>query len=212
MKGTSRNMVSVVLTGMLLSLASAGLSNDPAEKSGSMIRGTVKIPKKIHSKDVVVYLKEVPGDFDGDGKVVEMDQKGKIYVPHVLPILWGTKVRFKNSDTFLHNVHAYQGRYSIFNKTTPSPTKVKSASEVIELFNRAGEYAILCDIHPEMEAYILSLKNPYFTKINEDGSFEIKNVPEGNFDLVVWSPDKKIDPISVTVTKGSPTTVSLILK
>lgn len=205
----TRNKISILLAGVLLSMAGPGLSISLAKDTGNIIRGNVELSRRTNPKDVVVYLVEVPGDYEGAGTIVEMDQKGKIYTPHVLPVLWGTKVHFKNSDTFLHNVHAYQGRHSIFNKTTPVTQKEGPVYSVHELFNRAGEYAILCDVHPEMEAFILVLKNPFFTKLNQDGSFEIADVPEGTYKIAVWSPKKKVEPVPVTVGKNTVIKLSL---
>ena len=205
----TNNKTSILLAGLLLGVVGPGLCAGLAESSGNVLRGNVDLPHKTDPKDVVVYLADVPGDFEGAGRIVEMDQKGKTFVPHVLPVLWGTKVQFKNSDVFFHNVHGYQGRYSVFNKATPVSKLEGSISRIDQLFNRAGEFAILCDVHPEMEAFILVLKNPFFTKLNKDGSFEIEGVPEGTYKIGIWSPKKRAEPIPVTVGKNTDIQLSL---
>ena len=45
---------------------------------------------------------------------------------------------------------------------------------------------VICDIHPWMTAWWMVLDNPYFAVTDENGNFEIKNVPAGTQKVVVW--------------------------
>lgn len=179
--------------------------------NGGMVEGTITLPSKVAGENVIVYLKDVPGEYEGAGTTVDMDQKGKKFLPHVLPVLWGTDVRFINSDAFLHNVHGYIGKSTMFNQSAPAQKAEKKEAGHIQKYNRAGEYLILCDVHPEMEAYVVSFRNPFFVKVKEDGSFKITGVPDGTYQLAVWSPEKKLKPIEVTVTNGICTKITLAL-
>jgi hypothetical protein len=40
-----------------------------------------------------------------------------------------------------------------------------------------------CDVHPWMRAYIAVLSNPFFAVTGEDGSFEIKGLPAGDYEI-----------------------------
>jgi hypothetical protein len=53
-------------------------------------------------------------------------------------------------------------------------------------FNKLGEVAILCNVHPEMEAYILVLQNPYFAQLDGSGKFRIADVPPGDYVVKAW--------------------------
>ncbi|MGH7804561.1 MAG: carboxypeptidase regulatory-like domain-containing protein, partial [Candidatus Binatia bacterium] len=46
--------------------------------------------------------------------------------------------------------------------------------------------AIKCDVHPWMRAYLGVLDHPYFALTGEDGAFELKDVPAGEYTVGVW--------------------------
>ena len=43
-----------------------------------------------------------------------------------------------------------------------------------------------CNIHPWMKAYLFVFDHPYFAVTDENGQFEIKLAPAGNYRLVIW--------------------------
>ena len=42
-----------------------------------------------------------------------------------------------------------------------------------------------CDVHPWMFSYVSIFDHPYFAVTGADGSFTIKNVPDGKYTLVI---------------------------
>jgi len=53
----------------------------------------------------VVYIDAIPGKtFPAPAQHVEMDQKGLMFMPHLLVVEKGTTVDFKNDDSVEHNV------------------------------------------------------------------------------------------------------------
>ncbi|MEE8367329.1 MAG: hypothetical protein V3S30_03345, partial [Thermoanaerobaculia bacterium] len=130
-----------------------------------------------------------------EGMKAVFDQKNKVFVPHLLPIVRGTTVDIKNSDPFLHNVRIYAGKNTLLNQALPFQGQV-----VPHVFEETGTYAVRCDAHPEMSAYIVVLENPFFSTVNEDGSYEIAGVPAGSYSLVTQNlKKKKIDTSTVVV-------------
>ncbi len=128
----------------------------------------------------VVYLEGGPAR-DGSGEeAVVFDQKEKVFIPHVLPVLKGTTVNITNGDPFLHNVHIYKSGDTVLNLALPFQGQV-----VPYVFDETGAYEVSCDAHPEMSAHIVVLDNPYFAVASDDGSYEIGNVPTGSYTLVV---------------------------
>ena len=130
---------------------------------------------------VVIYIEDLSWNREGtDNRVAILDQTHENFVPHVLPILVGTTVKFLNSDDVYHNVFSYSpaksfdlGRYA------------KGQSRSIK-FDKLGVVKIYCDIHTHMNAFILILKNPYFTTTDDEGNFTIKGVPPGTYTLKAW--------------------------
>ncbi len=171
-------------------------------RANGVIEGTVSHPRG--TADLVVFVANVPGQFP-PSRDQRMDQKKMTFVPHVLPVVVGTTVSFTNSDAVGHNV------YSPDNETYNLGTWPKGESRPYT-FKKTGVYTQLCSIHPEMQAFIIVLQNPFFAVTKAGGHFTIPNVPPGEYVLKVWGEKlKKADkersfPVKVTTGK---TTVTL---
>ena len=133
-----------------------------------------------------------------------MDQKGMTFIPHVLPVVKGTTVKFLNSDPYAHNVFSPEGKYNLGTWPTGQTRDHK--------FDKPGVYTQLCRVHPEMEAFIVVLDTPYFTVTDKTGKYTIKGVPAGKYTLVAWSEKLKEGKQAVTVENGKSVTVDLTLR
>lgn len=142
-------------------------------RAGDIV-GTVSVP---NPAQLVVYVETVPGAFHGGH--AKMDQQGKVFIPHVLPVVQGTAVEFHNSENLQHNVFGVGA--DEFNLGTYNQGMSRAYT-----FNKLGEVDILCNVHPEMEAFILVLQNPYFAQPDSSGQFRIANVPPGEYVLKAW--------------------------
>jgi plastocyanin len=141
------------------------------------------------------------------GKHAKMNQKNLTFSPHVLPIEAGTTVDFLNSDDVLHNVYTTDACADNFN--LGSYPKGEKASFT---FTIAGCVAtILCNVHPEMEAYIVTLGTPYFALSTSGGTYKIKNVPAGTYTLKVWHEKYQGSDVSVDVPESGEVTVDIDL-
>jgi hypothetical protein len=58
---------------------------------------------------------------------------------------------------------------------------------------------LLCKVHPEMEAYVVSVPTPYFASVKADGSYRIGDVPDGAYTVKIWHPKLKAADKPVTV-------------
>ena len=156
------------------------------------------------SEKAVMYLESVPGTFAPPHVHPQLDQRDMVFRPLVLPVLVGTTVDFPNSDPLFHNVFSLSqpkefdlGRY-------PKGQK-KSVT-----FERTGVVSVYCEIHSYMFATILILQNPFFTLPDEDGSFELRDVPAGTYQLSFWYGRKKAETRTATVSPGETVTVSFV--
>ncbi len=138
------------------------------------IEGTLGVAKP---DQALVYLELVPGSFPGEK--VKLDQQNKVFFPYVLPVVKGTTVEFHNSDNLQHNVFGVGG--DEFNLGNWTKGIVREHT-----FTKLGEVTILCNVHPEMEAYILVLQNPYFARPDSTGKFRIADVPPGEYVVKAW--------------------------
>lgn len=111
--------------------------------------------------------------------VVNLDQDGCIYKPHVVAVQVDQALNITNSDETTHNVHPLPRENREWNKSQTS-----GAPAIDYKFPRAErKIAVKCNIHPWMQAYIHVIEHPYFAVTNADGSFEIGNLPPGSYTL-----------------------------
>jgi plastocyanin len=149
----------------------------------------------------VVWVDDITGEYPAPTAHALVNQKSMRFIPHVLPILVGTMVDFLNSDSFLHNVFSISPAKQ-FNLGLYPTGRVPSI-----LFDKPGIVAILCNVHPEMSAYIIVLKTPFFAAPGPEGHFIIRNVPSGNRLVRCWSEDGRIQERRVTLIAGTVQTV-----
>ncbi|HXI03386.1 MAG TPA: carboxypeptidase regulatory-like domain-containing protein [Candidatus Saccharimonadales bacterium] len=160
------------------------------------LKGTVKATGVRNSADAIVYVDAIPGKtFPPPSKHAEMDQKEMLFVPHVLPVLVGTTVDFRNSDTVLHNVFSPDKCADRFNLGSWPQGQVKSYT-----FKNPCAATVLCNVHPEMEGFIVTVPTPYFAVTDKAGSYDIKDVPDGSYTVKVWHPKLKETSKKVTVS------------
>jgi plastocyanin len=194
-----------------LSLASAAIllsfSALLSAADGS-VSGSVKATGLASSADAVVWVQQVQGTFKPPAQPVTMDQRKMQFLPHVLPVVVGTTVRFLNSDPTAHNV--FSPDYEKYNLGTWPQDQSKD-----HVFATCAKfpcvYTQLCRVHPEMEGFVLVLPNPYFAVSDKDGRFEIRGVPPGQYTVAVWHPKLKAQPQPVTVEADKAAHIELTL-
>jgi plastocyanin len=161
-------------------------------RAGDIV-GALTVPKP---NQAVVYLEKVQGTFHGGN--AKMDQHGKVFIPYVLPVVQGTSVEFHNSDSLQHNVFGVGA--DKFNLGTYTQGMARSYT-----FNKLGEVAILCNVHPEMGGYILVLQNSFFALLDGGGKFRIADVPPGDYVVKAWYQGKTKQQNVKVPAKGSVT-------
>jgi plastocyanin len=109
------------------------------------------------------------------GLRAKMIQKNKTFMPHVLAIRVGTTVDFPNLDPIYHNAFSnYDGQ--LFDVSLYPPGSSRSVR-----FTRPGIVRVFCNIHASMSAVIVVLDTPYFAVTGAKGTFEISDVPPGQY-------------------------------
>lgn len=163
------------------------------------ITGKVKAKGAKHNGNAVIFIDKIAEKkFDPPREHATMDQKNLTFIPHVLPVLAGTTIDYLNSDDVLHNVFTPDKCAEKFNLGTWPKGHVRSYT-----FNDVGCNAVmLCNVHPEMEAYIVVLQNPYYAVSSKDGSYLIKRVPAGKYTLRIWHEKLKGEPKEITVPES----------
>jgi plastocyanin len=141
--------------------------------------------------DAVVFVQS-PTDSrkmpDGVVPMATMDQIEKTFVPGLLPIVVGTKVRFPNHDQIHHHVYSFSRT-----KTFELPL-YKGTDAPPVLFDNVGVVKVGCNIHDWMSGIILVLPTPYFAQTDADGRFTLTDLPHGKYSVVAWHELSKSKP------------------
>jgi len=134
---------------------------------------------------------------------VEIDQQDATFIPQVTPVTAGTTVEFVNSDPFYHNVFSLTpgARFNIGRR--PTGVVVEETVPVIDdPAPGLGIVELHCDIHPQMNAFIVSLQTPYFTRANEDGTYRLGDLPPGRYRILAYMPRQDLVRFEVEISEG----------
>ncbi len=160
------------------------------------ITGKIKAKGAKNGGNAVIYIDKIKGkNFDPPKEHALMDQKNLTFQPHVLPVLAGTTVDFLNSDDVLHNVYSPDQCVGKFNLGSWPKGQKKSFT-----FKEPGcTPTLLCNVHPEMEGYVVVVETPYYAVSSQDGNYTIKDVPAGKYTLKIWHEKLKGKDVQVDV-------------
>ena len=112
--------------------------------------------------------------------VVQMTQRHKRFVPHLLAIAVGTTVEFPNLDPIFHNAFSnIDGQPFDIGLYPPETTRRV-------LFRRPGVVRIFCNIHQSMNAVIVVAPTPWIAVSDRNGSFSMEGVEPGKYTLHVF--------------------------
>ncbi len=159
--------------------------------TGLTAYGTAAFAGTIHGKvagvkgESVVYVEAIPGKtFPAPTQHVTIDQKGLMFVPHVVAVQQGTTVEFLNSDSVAHNVFwpSVNGNKKLGHNLGTWPQGQRQSFK----FDNPGAIPLLCNVHPDMAGYLVVSPTPYFAVTDKTGAYKIENVPDGSYTVTAW--------------------------
>jgi hypothetical protein len=137
--------------------------------------------------NTVVFLKNI-----SQGKAMDLpetrqilNQKNCRYEPHILLVPLQANVRVTSSDATLHTVHmSGAADYNLpFFKDQMVERKM----------NREGLVDLRCNAgHIWMNAEMMGVPNPYDAVTDDNGNFELTQVPAGEYEIVAWHEGWKV--------------------
>jgi hypothetical protein len=107
----------------------------------------------------------------------------------------GQNLDIRNSDDTLHNIHAMPVNNEQFNIGQP----VKGLTTTRTFQNAEVMVPFKCDVHKWMNSYAGVLPHPYYSVTADTGSFEIGNLPPGDYVVEAWHETLGAQTQSVTV-------------
>ncbi|MFN3484433.1 MAG: hypothetical protein ACK44W_02980 [Planctomycetota bacterium] len=150
-------------------------------------------------QNVLVY---VSGGLEGKTfevpkEPVILDQVACVYTPHVVSVTAGQTLEIRNSDATLHNVMCSPRNNRAFNDGMP----VKGMKLFKVFKNPELKIDLRCFLHPWMVAYVHVLEHPFHAVTGPDGTFAIRGLPPGEYEISVLHETNsvKAEPATVRV-------------
>jgi plastocyanin len=146
-----------------------------------------RVPARGLPQDAVIYIESLPLDVSdrlpAPSTHPQLAQQGQAFMPRVIAIPVGGSVDFPNRDPIYHSVFSVSptrrfdlGRYG------------RGRSKSVQ-FNKPGLVNVYCDIHSNMEAFVLVTPNRALARPDASGSYAMPDLPPGRYTLRAWHPD-----------------------
>ncbi len=147
--------------------------------------------------EVVIFIEGASGTPSPRGDNQKLHQVSRSFQPRVFGITVGEAVDFPNMDLVFHNVFSYS-KTKRFDLGHYGKGKSKSVT-----FDKPGLVKVFCDIHSTMSAFIYVTETSFITQPGKNGSYSIKDIPEGTYTVHVWHPERGESSDVVTIGSGA---------
>jgi len=148
--------------------------------------------------------------------------------PYIIIVRDREKVEIVNMDPVMHDIQAYEtsrlGARVLFNVPLPMSKYLRKENfmEGASVKNRAGQvmtqrikmgkgrnvFVMQCGFHAYMESWGLAVKNPYYAISQENGIYQITDIPPGTYTVTIWHPMVTRE-FTVTIESGKSTTLNI---
>ena len=130
------------------------------------------------------------------------------FTPYVSVVFEDRPLAIVNMDPVLHDIQAYEtsrlGARVLFNSPLPmNPQYTKEGisktgrnahlagtpmMQRIDMHKGRHVFVMQCGFHAYMESWGFVANSPYFAITDQDGHFEISDIPSGTYTVLVWHP------------------------
>jgi hypothetical protein len=122
-----------------------------------------------------------------------MEQRGREFLPRVMAISVGSTVKFPNFDTIFHNVFSTS-------ESAAFDLGLYKAGEGREVkFDKEGVVRLGCNLHANMSAWIVVVKQPHYVITDSSGKFLFRSLKPGKYLLKAWN-EKTVTPVTQEIT------------
>jgi len=156
-------------------------------------------------RNVAIYIEAIDAGKPWSMMQIEtrVNQKKCSFQPHVQVVRRGSVIDIVNSDSTLHNIHAYEligrARRSMFNISQPDMGPIPQ-----EITTRRGHHVSLeCDSHDFMQGWVFTADNPYASVVDNDGRFSLSDIPPGTYILSAWHPRLGVSQQEIVITANA---------
>jgi len=165
---------------------------------------TVALAPESEVRHVVVYVKDAPRTAVPPMRA-EIRQRNENFVPHIIAVTVGSTVDFPNDDPIYHNV------FSLSRTKTFDLGRFPQGKSRGEVFDKPGVVKVFCQIHSHMSATVMVFNHPWFAIPEEEGTFELPNVPLGMHQITAFHERLGDTTQQLQVEPGRAATVDFVL-
>lgn len=158
---------------------------------GSEVGGKVLLSGKPVA-EVVISIEGLKEEAPTDATVYVVDHHNLDFVPHLLVIRPGTRVRFENSDGMPCHIYSTSpaGNFAL---------RRQDGKPMTITFDQPGVIVVRCAEHGRIYAYIIIRENPYFALTDPKGRYKISNLPPGRYTLQAWYEGRVLETRAIEV-------------
>jgi len=193
------------------------VAGHPEPVSSNQTRLYGKNGDQVTLQNVFVWISKGIGkkDYPAPDKPAVLDQVGCLYVPRVSGIVTRQVLQVRNQDGTRHNVNLYKSsKNRKFNNASSKGQVITKMFKKAEVGKKHLQYK--CDVHGWMKAHMHVVEHPFFAVTQEDGTFELRGLKPGEYELSFWHEYSKYLPdknkVAVAIGKGETKEVAVTYK
>jgi polysaccharide lyase family 4-like protein len=124
-----------------------------------------------------------------------------VFHPFVSVVKNHQTIKVINDDPVVHNIQVYESERgkTIFN--SPLPIKSEESGQ-LDFEPKMHSSQWICGMHEFMQNWAYRIENPYYAISNADGSFQIDQIPSGNYTVTAWHAHMKVAEKKVAIVPG----------
>jgi plastocyanin len=176
------------------------ITNKPPRRETAPVEPAVARTNAAQYRDFVVFLEsDTVTNFSPPLAPVIIQVRrdatdNSVFSPHILPVLAGTTVAWRNEDTVYHKL------FSLSEVATFEFPLCRQGDEPQRwTFTKPGRVDVFCSIYANMSGTVLVLEYPWFTGTDYRNNYLIAKVPAGNYRLKVWHERLPLQTREITV-------------
>jgi len=136
-------------------------------------------------RDVVVTLEQVEAGKPFNKKPINILSENCKFFPDVNIVRQDEVFKVDNQDAVMHNSQVYQKERGkiITNLPVPPETVIEGKVTFMKDYKI---FQMICGMHEFMQTWGFRVQNPYYHLTGNDGSYNLSNIPPGEYKLVAW--------------------------